>query len=124
MKDKVIKLLNLTRSDSDGEALSAIRKANALIDACDSSWIKLLGITPQTILNKNKPYQKTAPPPQETVKKRYEGEEVEWMLEEIPPDTGSTFLKSLVTWYNEKHFLTLKQYNALRDWYEGEHGIN
>ncbi len=41
---KLIKILNLTQSESDGEALSAIRMANKIIDSSGKSWEKLIKI--------------------------------------------------------------------------------
>lgn len=36
------KLLQMTRSDSDGEALNAIRLVNKHLDACATSWEQIL----------------------------------------------------------------------------------
>jgi len=36
--EKLIKILNLTTSDSDGEALNAIRMANAILAKKDLTW--------------------------------------------------------------------------------------
>jgi hypothetical protein len=38
MKDKLIKLLQLSQSSNDYEALSAIRKANAVLRAKNMDW--------------------------------------------------------------------------------------
>jgi Protein of unknown function (DUF2786) len=43
-KDRLAKLLNLTESDQDGEALAAIRKANELLRQHETSWSAALGI--------------------------------------------------------------------------------
>lgn len=40
--EKVVKLLNLTQSDSDGEALSAMRKANALLRQDNKTWDEVI----------------------------------------------------------------------------------
>ncbi len=40
--DKIVKLLNLTTSDSDGETLSAVRAANAILRKENKSWGDLL----------------------------------------------------------------------------------
>lgn len=42
LSDKLLKLLNMTTSDSDGEALNAIRAANRLIKANGLRWDILL----------------------------------------------------------------------------------
>lgn len=43
-KDRLAKLLNLTESEHDGEALSAIRKANDLLRQHGTSWPTALGL--------------------------------------------------------------------------------
>ncbi len=42
-KDRLIKLLNMTMSQHDGEALSAIRKSNELLNLNQTSWSDLFG---------------------------------------------------------------------------------
>jgi hypothetical protein len=44
-KDRLAKLLNLTESEHDGEALSAIRKANELLRQCKTNWPATLGLS-------------------------------------------------------------------------------
>ena len=41
-RDQLIKLLNLTRSEYDAEALNAIRRANALLHKRRATWEDLL----------------------------------------------------------------------------------
>ncbi len=45
-KDRLAKLLNLTDSEHDGEALAAIRKANDLLRLSKTSWSAALGLAP------------------------------------------------------------------------------
>ena len=68
MNDKLIKLLNLTRSENDGEALSAIRKVNMLMGKVDMTWETV--INPAT-LRKNQ-YESQAA---ETLRKYAEAQE-------------------------------------------------
>ncbi len=42
-KDRLAKLLSMTSSDHDGEALAAIRKANQLLRANGTTWSDVLG---------------------------------------------------------------------------------
>ncbi len=41
-KQRLIKLLNLSSSKNEGEALSAIRKANLILDESSSDWENIL----------------------------------------------------------------------------------
>jgi hypothetical protein len=43
-RDQLIKLLNLTRSEYDAEALNAIRRANALLRKHQATWADLLAL--------------------------------------------------------------------------------
>jgi len=43
-RDQLIKLLNLTRSEYDAEALNAIRRANALLRKHRATWADLLAL--------------------------------------------------------------------------------
>jgi hypothetical protein len=45
---QLIKILNLTQSDSDGEALNALRLANSKIKAAGLTWENLLSTQPKT----------------------------------------------------------------------------
>jgi len=42
VKNKIIKLLNLTTSSNDNEALSAIKKANKILNNLNMSWNDVL----------------------------------------------------------------------------------
>ena len=130
MKDKLVKLLNLTRSSNDAEALSAIRKANDLISTYDTGWDELLNVKPAMILRKDSHTRPKPPPPTQTVQGKFSGERVEFMLDEYSKEAErnskkeNSFMQSLCDWYDDKGFLTEKQYNALEKWYERETGIN
>jgi hypothetical protein len=56
--EKLIKILNLTTSDSDGEALAAIRTANSLLKKSGKTWEDMFKAVPKP----EKPYRwNTAP---------------------------------------------------------------
>lgn len=42
LDEKIVKLLMLTTSENDGEALSAIRKANLILKKTNRTWLELL----------------------------------------------------------------------------------
>lgn len=43
--DRLLKILRLTTSPNDHEALAAIRKANEMLSSNDTSWDKLISAT-------------------------------------------------------------------------------
>ena len=53
-RDQLIKLLNLTRSEYDAEALNAIRRANALLRKHRATWTDLLAL-PQESQRRDSP---------------------------------------------------------------------
>lgn len=59
-KERLVKLLNLTGSAHDGEALAAIRKANELLDQHKASWSDVMGIGVEPA---SAPEPEPAPPP-------------------------------------------------------------
>ena len=46
-RDQLVKLLNLTASEYDAEALNAIRRANALLQQQRATWADLLALPPE-----------------------------------------------------------------------------
>jgi len=46
--DRLVKLLNLSSSNNEGEAISAIKKANSLLKESNSSWEDILKEKPET----------------------------------------------------------------------------
>ncbi len=115
--EKFIKIMKLTQSDQDGEALNALRMANTILVEANVSWEELLrakvavtsSVAAQSVPQGGKRYTNK--------------EEIETMLSGVLSSmlAGSsfhTFIKSLEDWWNEKGWLTEKQYNALRKSYE------
>jgi hypothetical protein len=58
-KDRLAKLLSMTSSDQDGEALTAIRKANELLRLNNKSWSDVLGSDAPAV----EPPRPAPPPP-------------------------------------------------------------
>lgn len=61
-KDRLAKLLNLTESEHDGEALSAIRKANELLRLHRMNWPAALGMLPSETEEPPRPEPPRPPP--------------------------------------------------------------
>ena len=113
--EKFIKVMMLTTSPSEGEALNAIRKANSLLAEANLDWddflrgkAKITGGSSQVIYSG---------------KKYTNGDEIEMMFNQILStiNKGTSFYKfiiSLSEWWEDNSFLTEKQYSALRKSYE------
>lgn len=113
-----VKLMQMTTSDSDAEALVAIRKANAMLKAERKNWEDLItGLVPMT-------KEAEAPRPQ---RRNYEdplqheypsSESINTAFEEAfnRVNPGSSFyatIESIHTWWEEKGFLTAKQLSVI-----------
>ena len=115
--EKFIKLMKMTTSPSEGEALNAIRMANALLLEANLDWDDFL---------RGKAKIVGGPASTQTTysgKKYTNSNEIESMLEAVLNNVRSgtsfrAFLESLRDWWEANQFLTEKQYNALRKTYE------
>ncbi|KKM21580.1 hypothetical protein LCGC14_1633980 [marine sediment metagenome] len=115
--EKFIKLMKITTSPSEGEAVNAIRMANSLLLEANLDWddflrgkAKIVGgsVSSQTTYSG---------------KKYTNSNEIESMLEAVLNNVRSgtsfrAFIESLRDWWESNQFLTEKQYNALRKTYE------
>lgn len=118
-----VKLMMMTSSSHDAEALTAIRKANAMLASANVNWEEFLGAVETA---------KTAPPPRsdsgfsDVHGPGYDGSGacrdaaiVEPMFEQAfvkvrPGSSFRDFLDSLREWWEEKGYLTQRQFQALR----------
>jgi len=125
---KFIKLMMMTTSNSDGEALTALRKANALLAEANVNWeefLKLVGTSNAVTAPKSK--QPT--PPWEDGDgfhnvgpsgiKYTDADEINALFEKAfaktrPTSSFREFLESVHGWWEANGFLTEKQYFAIR----------
>ena len=115
--EKFIKLMKMTTSPSEGEALNAIRMANSLLLEANLDWDDFLRGKAK-IVGGSASSQTTY-----SGKKYTNSNEIESMLEAVLNNVRSgtsfrTFIESLRDWWESNQFLTEKQYNALRKTYE------
>lgn len=99
--EKIVKLLNLTTSDSDGEALNAIRLANSILRKANRTWSDLItgGIA----------YQDTGPSVMEMLE----------FLQNCTLHTGTRrFIDSLEEFHTRNGFLTDRQMTKLKEIYQ------
>lgn len=119
-RNKMTKLLALTASDNDGEALNAIRAANRILKKEKLSWEKFLDVagSKQKSQDAHGFYR---PPwgPQHGV--NFTKVSVEEMLnvclDKVTSDSGWAFIKSLQDQFRERN-LTFKQILALEKFYK------
>lgn len=125
----LIKLLMMTTSPNDGEALTAIRKANAMLASANVNWEEFL----KAVQTTNDQSFRT-PPSQ----RRYKGDDdanafsdvgrgpsqkftdaniIDPMFEKAFENASggfADFLDSVYEWWGQKGFLTEKQYYAVK----------
>ena len=116
--EKFIKLMKMTTSPVDGECLNAIRMANSFLMEANLDWddflrgkAKIIGGSAASHYSNygGKKYDNTT--------------EIEAMLNSVmgtvtKGTSFSIFIESLRDWWEDKGFLTEKQYAALRKTYE------
>lgn len=91
MRERLVKLLNLTRSNNDHEALASIRAANASLDKSGMSWEALVG--PDVDSVQRGPVKPNAPQRSQTT---IEPEDVEGMISYVRANAWSGFDFSFV----------------------------
>lgn len=110
--NKLSKLMMLTTSTNDNEALAALRKANAILAAQSVSWDEFLKGMKNLVIQE----EPKAP------KKKKDESDIKEMLQTVLAshlsDTGYEFISSLNAFFTEKNFLTEKQEKALRKFYD------
>ena len=105
--ETLTKLLAMTTSSNDHECLVAIRKANAMLAGRNMTWeLFIKGRYPKGAFSDNE------------VQVKYDDDEIEEMFETVMRNVAGTsfadFIDSIHTWWEEKGFLTEKQFNALK----------
>jgi hypothetical protein len=127
MNEKFVKLMMLTTSSNDHEALSALRKANQILACKAVSWEQLIkGL-------KNVTFQVEAPPREEprqqpryeqpkreAVGKHFKSDDIDQMFEAVLGRVSGgprEFIESIFGFYRETGFLTDKQFSSLEKFY-------
>jgi len=107
-----LKLMNLTTSQFDGEALSAIRMANSVLASQNQTWEDLLSGKIVMI----SPPADTKPKPSSSI--RYtDAIEIDGYFDALSQRNLGTFkewVDSVHQWWEEKGFLTEAQYKTLK----------
>lgn len=108
---KLAKLMELSTSPVDNEALTSIRMANKILFENNISWSEFIGQKTIIIQEIQQITQKTKP-----------DADIEKMLSEclinVRSPSGKTFIESLNKFYKQRGYLTPKQVEALRKWFD------
>lgn len=126
MREKTlfIKLMMLTTSDNDNEALLALRKANAALARQNMNWEEFLNgqsfvyQREETKQKEEKQDDRASDKPRVYTRGQY-GRQIDILFEilfnSVPPTSSFRhFVKDVHKWWIEKEFLTPSQYDAIR----------
>lgn len=116
--DQLIKLMMLTTSDNDPEALSALRKANALIASSNMNWEELLKAKVKWPTESQEEALRAAP---NVYGFHKTSPEIDAMFEKLDRTVRSNFrefVDDVYTYYQANGGLTARQYQAIRKAYE------
>lgn len=117
---KFAKLMQLSTSTYEGEALNAIRMANAILAEADLSWDDFIS-QKEIIINEieYKDNENKDNIQKIDIEECLNIEEMFTMcLYRIKVESGLNFIKSLKEFYDRRGYLTVKQQEALKKWYE------
>jgi hypothetical protein len=105
-REKFIKLMMLTTSDQDGEALTALRKANAMLAAENKNWEEFLAVGAGPSSTNYGVAKYTDPKVIDPI--------FEKLFREVPYMSGfRDFVNDVYQFWLSNHFLTEKQFQAL-----------
>ena len=113
--EKLMSVLNLTTSDSDNEALVAIRTANRMLQKNKLTWNDYFKV-PKVVRAEPRQEPKKEQP-KETPKERKSTQVqdmIKFIRENAWPDFNFDFVDSLEVSHNKYGSLTPKQYQALK----------
>lgn len=118
IREKLTKLLNLTTSDNDGEALTAIRMANNIVKKNGLSWECLLDELEQPYRPPHTQSAEGEPVHHYSVDHEAFEEMITYVRNNAWPGFDFTFIDSLVHNYEHWGQLTWKQARGLRKAYD------
>jgi len=114
---QLVKILNLTQSDSDGEALNALRMANSKLKAAGLTWQDILSPTYQPKKEVERPYKfKEAPHTFNAGFFRNAVTRDEFI--NVLSKEQHKWINSLIDYYNDHHYLPHKTWTTFTElWY-------
>lgn len=113
---QLVKILNLTQSDSDGEALNALRMANSKLKAADLTWQDILS---PNFKPKPEPRQYKFKEAPSTFNAGFFRNAVERKeFREILNTEQREWVNELINYYNDHHYLPHKTWTTFAQlWY-------
>ena len=111
--NKLAKLLELTASPFDGEALNATRMANSEILKHDMTWTEFVNNKTIIVINEEVRHGEQNYNAQDEIKNM-----LSICLQRCTSESGMEFIESLNKQYTRRGTLSDKQLSALRRWYE------
>ena len=119
--DRFIKLMNMTASQSDSEALTALRRANAMLDEQNMTWEEFLRAKVKFKVEQI-PVASTSDTDKGTQRpqRHTDADEINPMFELLLAtvhDGFRNYIESVHEWWQSKGFLTQKQYDVIRQAY-------
>lgn len=105
-KKRFVKLMMLTNSDSDNEALVALRKAQQMMQQEDVTWDELFKLKEESDRAR----------PHEDLRGKFE-KMFERCSENVVPESTEKFVTSLYTQFKRKGFLSTKQRECFENIY-------
>ena len=127
--ERFIKMMQLTQSESDGECLVAIRKANGILAELNIDWeqllrakVKIKSVSGEVGHSKDKGRKYGFNPKYDKYKRHTDANEINTMVHAIlgrtPRDTAFYgFIVSVKEYFDTEGFITHRQYEALEKAY-------
>lgn len=126
--DRFLKILRLTTSDNDNEALQAVRTANLMLISNDLVWDDVVGSSNKRDFDDlyDDDFYPDPPPPPEPRRDKVSGAHVLQTLkmtctmvdEEGEDHSAFTFVHSVSDFYKRRKYLTQKQWDVLQRIYQ------
>ena len=125
-KDKLLKLVNLATSDNAHESATAFRTATKLLEKLGYSWAQILNSETDDDCDfcasayrrghedGFKDAMKAARSKDRASAEKYRGSEIDMLIDDILSSEFNAFVESVSEFYDERGYVTEKQYNALK----------
>ncbi len=121
--ERLIKLMMMAQSPNDGEALIALRKANAILASSNRNWEELL--RGKVAISDFPDAPSLGGDLKTSGGVKYTDPHISTMLDDLLREVQGgfrTFVESINEWWGQKGSLTEKQYNSVKKSWEARQG--